>query len=180
MGMSIRAYARHRGVSHVAVKKAIDAGRITPEADGSINSERADQDWTANTSQPKHSMKQASRSATSRTQESLVSPSVEPSESPTKSMSLLTARTAHEVLKAQTSKVKLSQLKGDLIDKSDAVALFFKLARAERDGWLNWPSRVSASIAAALGTDAHKLHLELEAAVRENLTELGELSLRIE
>ncbi len=25
MGLSIRAYARHRGVSHVAVKKAIDA-----------------------------------------------------------------------------------------------------------------------------------------------------------
>ncbi|OQA32897.1 MAG: hypothetical protein BWY57_01624 [Betaproteobacteria bacterium ADurb.Bin341] len=34
IGLSIRAYARHRGVSHVAVKKAIDAGRITPEADG--------------------------------------------------------------------------------------------------------------------------------------------------
>jgi hypothetical protein len=30
MGLSIRAYARHRGVSHVAVRKAIDTGRITP------------------------------------------------------------------------------------------------------------------------------------------------------
>ena len=27
MGLSIRAYARHRGVSHVAVKKAIDTER---------------------------------------------------------------------------------------------------------------------------------------------------------
>ena len=36
MGLSIRAYARHRGVSHVAVKKAIDSGRITPEPDGTI------------------------------------------------------------------------------------------------------------------------------------------------
>ena len=36
MGLSIRAYARHRGVSHVAVKKAIDTGRITQGADGTI------------------------------------------------------------------------------------------------------------------------------------------------
>ena len=37
MGLSIRAYARHRGVSHVAVKKAIDTGRITPLPDGTID-----------------------------------------------------------------------------------------------------------------------------------------------
>jgi hypothetical protein len=41
MGLSIRAYARHRGVSHVAVKKAIDSGRITPEADGTLDPQRA-------------------------------------------------------------------------------------------------------------------------------------------
>ena len=35
MGISIRAYARHRGVTDTAVHKAIRAGRITPEADGS-------------------------------------------------------------------------------------------------------------------------------------------------
>ncbi|TCP01019.1 hypothetical protein EV676_1301, partial [Caldimonas thermodepolymerans] len=34
MGLSIRAYARHRGVSDTAVHKAIRTGRITPEADG--------------------------------------------------------------------------------------------------------------------------------------------------
>ena len=33
MGLSIRAYARHRGVSDTAVHKAIRAGRITPEAE---------------------------------------------------------------------------------------------------------------------------------------------------
>jgi hypothetical protein len=41
MGLSIRAYARHRGVSHVAVHKAIDTGRITPEADGTIDPDAA-------------------------------------------------------------------------------------------------------------------------------------------
>ena len=42
MGLSIRAYARHRGVSHVAVKKAIDTGRITPLPDGTIDPVAAD------------------------------------------------------------------------------------------------------------------------------------------
>ena len=48
MGLSIRAYARHRGVSHVAVKKAIDSGRITPEPDGTIEPNRADLEWARN------------------------------------------------------------------------------------------------------------------------------------
>ena len=42
MGLSIRAYARHRGVSDTAVHKAIRAGRITPEPDGTIDADRAD------------------------------------------------------------------------------------------------------------------------------------------
>ena len=37
MGISIRAYARHRGVSDTAVRKAIKTGRITKERDGSID-----------------------------------------------------------------------------------------------------------------------------------------------
>ena len=53
MGLSIRAYARHRGVSHVAVKKAIDTGRISQGADGTIDPARADQEWEQNTASPR-------------------------------------------------------------------------------------------------------------------------------
>jgi hypothetical protein len=42
MGLSIRAYAQHRGVSHTAVAKAIKAGRISKEADGTIDPAKAD------------------------------------------------------------------------------------------------------------------------------------------
>ena len=45
MGLSIRAYARHRGVSDAAVRKAIAAGRITPEADGTLDAARANAQW---------------------------------------------------------------------------------------------------------------------------------------
>jgi hypothetical protein len=51
------------------------------------------------------------------------------------------ARTAHEVLKAQERRVRLQRMKGELVDRARAVAQVFKLARAERDAWVNWPAR---------------------------------------
>ena len=52
MGLSIRAYARHRGVSDTAVHKAIRAGRITPEADGTLDPDKVDREWNKNTEAP--------------------------------------------------------------------------------------------------------------------------------
>ena len=94
--------------------------------------------------------------------------------------SLLQARTVNEVVKAQTNKVRLARLKGDLVDRSQAIAHVFRLARTERDAWLNWPARISAQMAAKLEVDAHALHVAIEAAVREHLMELGELRARVD
>ena len=66
------------------------------------------------------------------------------------------------------------------MDRPQAIAHVFKLARAERDAWLNWPARISAPMAAKLGVDAHSLHIALETAVREHLLELGELRPRVD
>ena len=85
------------------------------------------------------------------------------------------ARTVNEVVKAQTNKVRLARLKGELIDRSDAIAHVFNLARNERDAWLNWPARVSAQMAAKLQVDPHTMHVALEAALREHLQELGDV-----
>ncbi|MCA3459333.1 MAG: hypothetical protein IOD03_19310 [Methylocystis sp.] len=48
-GVSRRQYAAHRGVSHTAVAKALATGRITAEADGSIDPVKADRQWDAAT-----------------------------------------------------------------------------------------------------------------------------------
>ena len=182
MGLSIRAYARHRGVSHVAVKKAIDSGRITPEPDGTIEPNRADLEWVQNTVS-------ARKPAPTKVAPAAVEPprarAIEPAEPAapvlsTGGTSLLQARTVNEVVKAQTNKVRLAQLKGDLVDRSQAIAHVFRLARTERDAWLNWPARISAQMAAKLEIDAHELHVALESAVRDHLIELGELRARVD
>lgn len=183
MGLSIRAYARHRGVSHVAVKKAIDTGRITPEADGTIDPERADRQWEQNTAAPRKlstGPKRAAQADTPRpaTRETVAEPSTPPLSAG--GTSLLQARTVNEVLKAQLNKVELARRRDELVDRSQAIAHVFKLARAERDAWLNWPARVSATMAAELRIDAHSLHVLLEREVRRHLDELGTLQPRVD
>ncbi|ARU24862.1 lipoprotein signal peptidase (plasmid) [Ralstonia solanacearum] len=63
--------------------------------------------------------------------------------SPTGGTSLLQACSVNEVVKAQTNKVRLARLKGELVDGSQAIEHVFTLARAERDAWLNWLARVA-------------------------------------
>ncbi|MBN8461475.1 MAG: elements of external origin [Dechloromonas sp.] len=181
MGLSIRAYARHRGVSHVAVKKAIDTGRITPLTDGTIDPEAADAQWAQNTlQQRKAAVPEPASVREARAEPVAKAP---PRDTPdagvpplsTGGTSLLQARTVNEVLKAKLKQVELAEKKEELVDRAKAVAHVFKLARIERDAWLNWPARVSGQMASQLGVDAHQMHITLEAAVREHLIELGDL-----
>lgn len=186
MGLSIRAYARHRGVSHVAVKKAIDTGRITALPDGTIDPDAADAQWAQNTLQPRRVVASEkvsppkARPATGDVPPQRDAPEPGPPSLSTGGTSLLQARTVNEVLKAQLNKVELAHRKKELVDRAQAVAHVFKLARIERDAWLNWPARISGQMASALGVDAHQMHVALEAAVREHLIELGELRPRVD
>ena len=201
MGLSIRAYARHRGVTDTAVHKAIRSGRITPEPDGTVDANRADLEWDRNTDSPRQGTKQ--KAATVKFPQGDVSAAGTASgstEDPNGSgasasqgrnsggsnssggggTSLLQARTVNEVVKAQTNKVRLARLKGELVDRPQAIAHVFKLARSERDAWLNWPARVSAEMAVKLGLDPHPMHVALENAVREHLQEHGDMRPRVD
>ena len=181
MGLSIRAYARHRGVSDAAVRKAIAAGRITPEGDGTVDPERADAEWARNTEAPRSGTRARVVKAAVPPEGASTAPVGDGQANlPTGGASLLQARTVNEVVKAQTNKVRLARLKGELVDRNQAIAHVFKLSRAERDAWLNWPARISAQMAAKLGVEPHTMHVALEAAVREHLQELGDLRPRVD
>ncbi len=175
MGLSIRAYARLRGVSHVAVLRAAKAGRIPLEADGTVDPAKADAAWERTTEphaapRPRR-MKPVAAAALSSVRETLREEGL-----PTGGgVSFVQARTAHEIAKAHLARLRLQRMKGELVDRARATALVFRLAREERDGWINWPVRVAAMMAAELGVGAHAMQKVLETYVRSHLASLAEV-----
>jgi hypothetical protein len=198
MGVSRRAYARHRGVAENAVRKAIASGRIELEPDGTINVAKADQAWTRRTdpAQQRPPMGKSTRAPAplpeTRSAADVIRPvSVaaveavrdtlrEAGEPPTAGgMNYVTARTANEVIKAQERRLRLGKLKGELIDRAKATTTVFTLARRERDSWVQWPARVAALLAAELGVDAHLTETVLDKHVRQHLAELSDIRVEL-
>ena len=201
MGLSRRAYARHRGVAENAVRKAIASGRIELEPDGTIDVAKADQAWTRWTDpaqqRPQKKSDASPSPAAAHTPETQSSAEAikpvpaaavesvrdtlrEAGEPPTTGgMNYVTARTANEVIKAQERRLRLGKLKGELIDRAKATATVFALARRERDSWVQWPARVAALIAAELGVDAHLMETVLDQHVRQHLAELSDIRVEL-
>jgi hypothetical protein len=182
---SNRELARRIGVSETAVRRAEKAGRIGREADGSWDLGKVQAAWSSNTDP---SQQRSAESGGPRRQHRRMKPvpeaavgavreTLRESGEPVSAggMTFMQARTANEVLKAQERRVRLQRMKGELVDRAKAVAQVFKLARDERDAWVNWPARVAAMVAAELEVDAHKLHTVLERHVRDHLAELAEV-----
>ena len=178
MGLSIRAYARRRGVSHVAVMKAIKAGRIEAEGDGTIDPTKADAAWAGSTVPNKapfaeRDLKPVADIAVGSVRETLKEQGLPASGN----ITFVQARTAHEIAKAHLARLRLQRMKGELVDKARAQAMVFRLAREERDVWVNWPARIAALMASELGVEAHPMQKVLETYVRSHLSELVEVKL---
>jgi hypothetical protein len=147
---SNRELARQLKVSETAVRKAEKAGRIRREPDGAWDLPRVKAAWAGNTDPAQQrgsrkavagAMKPVPESALGAVRATLR----EHGEPITAgAMTFMQARTANEVLKAQERRVRLQRMKGELVDRAKAVAQVFRLARDERDAWVNWPARVAA------------------------------------
>jgi len=182
---SNRELARQLGVSETAVRRAEKAGRIKREADGAWDPARVKATWASSTDQAQQRPARRDRPRDDRralkpvpdAALGAVRDTLREHGEPVSAggMTFMQARTANEVLKAQERRLRLQQMKGELVDRAKAVAQVFKLARDERDAWVNWPARVAAVMAAEVEVDAHKLHTVLERHVRDHLGELAEL-----
>jgi hypothetical protein len=182
---SNRELARQLGVSETAVRRAEKAGRIRRERDGSWDLAKVKAAWAGNTDQ---AQQRPARSRGSTGRRGTMKPVPEAAVGAVRdtlrehgepmsagAMTFMQARTANEVLKAQERRLRLQQMKGELVDRAKAMAQVFRLARDERDAWVNWPARVAAIIAAELEVDPHRLHTVLERQVRDHLAELAEV-----
>ena len=177
---SNRALARTLGVSETAVRKAEKAGRIRRAGDGSWDVEQVQAAWRG-----QHRRRPAARGAPGcapvpEAAVGAVKQTLHEQGLPAAGgMTFLQARTANEVLKAQERRLRLQQLKGELVDRARAVSLVFRLARDERDAWSGWPARIAAVLAAELGCDTHHLQTVLDRHVREHLDQLAEPRLEL-
>jgi hypothetical protein len=186
---SNRELARQLGVSETAVRRAEKAGRIRRAADGSWDATKVKAAWSDNTDQAQQRPKPGARersgtrarmkpvpeAALGAVRDTLREHGEPIVGGPGQAMTFMQARTANEVLKAQERRLRLQQMKGELVDRAKAVAQVFRLARDERDAWVNWPARVAAMIAAELEVAPHQLHTVLERHVRDHLAELAEV-----
>ena len=180
MGLSIRAYARHRGVSHVAVLRAVKQGRVSLEPDGTVDPAKADASWQRSSDPARRKpaaekLRPVAEVAVGSVRETLKEQGL-----PTGgNVTFVQARTAHEIAKAHLARLRLQRMKGEVVDRAHATAMVFRLAREERDAWVNWPARVAALIAAELGAEPHPMQSILETHVRAHLDELAEVRLEL-
>ncbi|HXF89300.1 MAG TPA: hypothetical protein VNK48_13185 [Xanthobacteraceae bacterium] len=178
-GMSERQYAAHAGISRGAVQKARAAGRLVLFPDGSIDA-RASDIRRAQATDPSKQRQPANKPARLKPVPEAAVGSVretlkEQGLPAGGNVTFVQARTAHEIAKAHLARLKLQERRSELIDRARATALVFRLAREERDAWLNWPARVAALMATELGVATHAMQKTLEAHVRAHLAELAEV-----
>ncbi len=176
-GVSERQYAARAGISRGAVQKARAAGRLALFADGSIDATASDARRAEATDPARRrpgdapGVKPVPAAAVGSVRETLKEQGLPASPRVT----YVEARTAHEIAKAHLARLRLQERKGELVDRARATALVFRLAREERDAWVNWPARVAALMAAELGVEAHPMQKVLEAHARAHLAELAEV-----
>jgi hypothetical protein len=168
MGISIRAYARLRGVNHGAVRKAIETGRITPNSDGSIDPERADREWFLKTNPrmdyarpsppqggsgfPSMPPKGGPESA------SLGAPSSDPV------TAFLRARAVKETFSAKIAQLEFEQRTGKLIRAEVAGEYAASFSAVTKDALLSLPDRLAPMLAAVNDEKAIHQMLAVEVA----------------
>ena len=151
--VSQRAYARLRGVALSAVQKAIATKRITPNPDGSIDPERANQEWERNTFAGK-TLHQATRpqgAPRSAPAPSRGGPSMQsqPDVSSDPVAAYLRARAVTETFKAKTAQLEFEERAGKLIQATKAGEYAAHWSAIIGDALSAFADRVTPLVAAA-------------------------------
>jgi hypothetical protein len=182
--ISIREYARRRGVSDTAVRKAINSGKIergrvfndkgAPEILESI----ANEEWAqyapvvkpakATTVTPIQSAKPAAPNPTPPAP-------VVPHEAPKpQAGTIAAARLVKEQLNAKLLEIELKEKLGKLVDKDKVYAALFSAGKELRVNLQTIPDRhIDDILAAPSRNEAHTILYNAIAEVLEQITELG-------
>jgi hypothetical protein len=175
--MTVRAYARHRGISHTAVQAAIRKGRLAAslKREGkkvSIDAAVADQEWTANTDLTKAPTSVKEReTAHDQPPAAARAPDVDGPEPPLEEgLTLSQVATAEKYWTARRKKLEYQARATELVpakDVSDRLAGIFTRCRTKLLG-------IPAKVKTALPQLSHQDVSVIDRLVREALEELAD------
>ncbi len=181
--ISVSEFARREGCNEKQVRRAVEKGIFSKNADGRLDAALVGSGWR----------KQNRRSILSDVRTKQKSPKVvrespkEPDadETPEEAAERIMAASGapHDMAEALRLKenylallrqLEYEQKSGALIEMAVAEATFFDVFRAQRDSWLNWPTRIGPLIAAELGIEADRATEILTTHVHKHIAQLGE------
>ena len=165
MELSIRGYARHRGVAESAVRKAITQGRITKGKNGKINPKIADKEWNKNTDPAQIKAEVAEEKpdySQNSAPNSISGPSYQQS------------RAIKEAYGAKLLRLQFEKESKKLISTDDVKVSAFNAARMTRDRILNIPDRVIPQLVGK--TDIFEMKEILKAELIKALEELSKVN----
>ncbi len=170
--VSLREYARRRGISHVAVQRAVNAGRIST-VNGKIDPERADIEWRENTdhSKPRNRITGSPKHARVPGEPPEPMTFDVPGGNGTAS-GYAKARAARELYQAQLAKMELDRQRGVLVRADEVRVGAFNMARRARDQLIALPERIAAILAAT--QDAIEIQRILEIEIERICQEIGD------
>jgi hypothetical protein len=168
--LSMRQYAKHRGVSVEAVSKAVKTGRIKCERDSrgyaQIDPIVADREWDGNSDPNKVLAANQSKPDAPEDAAAAGGPSLH------KSAAVLKA------YQARLAKLEFDEKTGKVHDVEQCKRDAFKAGRSVRDALLGIPDRLSAELAGE--TDQFTVRQKLDAEIRQALgalaSDLSEIS----
>ena len=196
-GVSIREFARREGVSDTLVRKALKLNRLAAFGDGSLDPALVGSNWregnaktanSANSANPNanpvvRTSRQSSQPANTlpiegETLEEEAARLLESSGEATHDYAEALRRKENYL--ALLRKLEYEKKSGSLVELEVAEKILFEQARASRDAWLNWPTRVGPLLAADLGLEADRVVGALTEYVHKHISQLGEPEIEVE
>ena len=165
MELSIRAYAKHRGVTESAVRKAINQGRISKGKNGKINPKIADNEWDKNTD-PAQIKRTTPAEKPDYSQNSVPNNLSGPS--------YQQSRAIKEAYGAKLLRLQFEKESKKLISVDDVKVAAFNAARMTRDRILNIPDRVIPQLVGK--TNIFEMKEILKAELVKALEELSKIN----
>jgi hypothetical protein len=192
--LAVREFARREGCNEKQVRRAVEKGLLRKDSDGLISADQLGNGWRKTNRRGRDAAAAAVADKIAdiadKPQQNVRKPNVRSEMSARSDESAaeaaeriaLTAapfeRVEAERIKenylALLKKLEFEQKEGSLVELEVAERVLFEAARAQRDVWLNWPSRVGPLIAADLGLAADLVTQVLTEHVHKQIAQIGE------